>query len=216
MCYTAPRAARKAAAPAPHLPRRLFVGSHSAPTSPVRRAERVRTHAAASSACTHDPRFQADAFSPMIGESWTAASTAPSQDSVIGMLVVAPRRSWCAADARHRPSRGRSTATFRLPRQPHPENARFSSLLSNGWRATRQAKRQPSSARCSDRRASGQGCTGVFFGEAMALLSRTTGKYRRDRSRDPGRRPRLACRAGGHRVTQGIVERIVPKKKARS
>ena len=51
----------------------------------------------------------------------------------------------------------------------------------------------------------------------MALLSEAAKNIERDRSRNPwfGALGSLAELAG-HRVTQGIVERIVPKKKARS
>ena len=225
MCYTAPvpaqeQAARYLEAVAPHLPRRLFVGGHSkganlalyaalnASAAVQDRIERVYTH--------DGPGFKAGAFSP---DDWRKLDgrihrTVP-QDSVIGMLM----ESHTPPLVVHSTERGlcstavlvEATATISSTSTTSPKR-RFTDALLTEWLARYSDEEAAAivDALFKSRRGLGrpERHRGLLRrGENGGPAERGGQEHRRDRSRNPGRRPRLACRAGrpprhpGHRRT---------------
>ena len=236
MCYTAPvpaqeQAARYLEAVAPHLPRRLFVGGHSkganlalyaalnASAAVQDRIERVYTH--------DGPGFKAGAFSP---DDWRKLDgrihrTVP-QDSVIGMLMESHTPPLVVHSTergllQHSPFSWEVDGDDFVYLDNLTENARFTDALLTEWLARYSDEEAAAivDALFKAVEASGaQNATEVFFGGAktVALLSEAA------KNIDGTARETLVGALGslaelaGHRVTQGIVERIVPKKKARS
>ena len=156
----------------------------------------------------------------MIGESWTAASTAPSRrtPSSVCSWSRTPRRSWCTAPS---PFSWEVDGDDFVYLDNLTENARFTDALLTEWLARYSDEEAAAivDALFKAVEASGaQNATEVFFGGAktVALLSEAA------KNIDGTARETLVGALGslaelaGHRVTQGIVERIVPKKKARS
>ena len=227
MCYTAPvpaqeQAARYLEAVAPHLPRRLFVGGHS-------KGANLALYAAlnASAAVQDRPGFKAGAFSP---DDWRKLDgrihrTVP-QDSVIGMLMESHTPPLVVHSTergllQHSPFSWEVDGDDFVYLDNLTENARFTDALLTEWLARYSDEEAAAivDALFKAVEASGaQNATEVFFGGAktVALLSEAA------KNIDGTARETLVGALGslaelaGHRVTQGIVERIVPKKKARS
>ena len=225
------QAARYLEAVAPHLPRRLFVGGHSkganlalyaalnASAAVQDRIERVYTH--------DGPGFKAGAFSP---DDWRKLDgrihrTVP-QDSVIGMLMESHTPPLVVHSTergllQHSPFSWEVDGDDFVYLDGLTENARFTDALLTEWLARYSDEEAAAivDALFKAVEASGaQNATEVFFGGAktVALLSEAA------KNIDGTARETLVGALGslaelaGHRVTQGIVERIVPKKKARS
>lgn len=235
MAFTAPvpaqeQAARYLEAVAPHLPRRLFVGGHSkganlalyaalrASASVQDRIELVYTH--------DGPGFKAGAFSP---SDWRQLEgrihrTVP-QDSIIGMLMEShtPPRVVHSTERglmQHSPFSWDVDGDDFVYLDDLTDNAKFTDALLTEWLA-RYSDEEASAivdALFKAIEASGaQNATEVFFGGAKTVsLLGEAAKHIDGTARDTlvGALGSLAELAT-HHVTQGIVEKIVPKAKGR-
>ena len=236
MAYTAPvpaqeQAARYLQAVAPRAPKRVYVGGHSkggnlavyaalkAPPAVQRRIELVYSH--------DGPGFKAGTFAPA---DWAPLEgrihrTVP-QDSVVGLLMeshVPPRvvRSTAKGIDQHSVFSWEVAGDDFLYLEGLTDGAQLADAVLTEWLARYSDEEAAAivDALFKAVEASGaQNATEVFFGGAktVALLSEAA------KNIDGTARETLVGALGslaelaGHRVTQGIVERIVPKKKARS